>query len=51
MGKRTLKQIKDAGPSVALQMGAAGIIASSAVPGGGSEFVTIYEDIRKAFGL
>jgi hypothetical protein len=51
-GKGTLKKIKDAGPAIAQQMGAAGIIAhSSGGSGVNSEFVSIFEDIKNAFGL
>jgi hypothetical protein len=51
LGKRTLKQLKDAGPSVAQQMGAEALVTNSAMPGGSSEFVTIFEDIKNAFEL
>ncbi len=51
LGKRTLKQIKDAGSSVAQQMGAAGILAHSQDGKGVSEFVLIFDGIRQAFGL
>ena len=50
-GKGTLKKIKDAGPSVAQQMGAAGIIAHSQDANGVSEFVGIFNDFKQAFGL
>ncbi|MFI5247317.1 MAG: ATP-dependent endonuclease [Nitrospirales bacterium] len=51
LGKRALKQIKNAGPIVAMQMGAPGIVAHSQDGNGNTEFVTIFEDIRQAFGL
>ncbi|MFO7785580.1 MAG: hypothetical protein R6V25_13185 [Desulfatiglandales bacterium] len=49
--RRTLKAIKNEGPAVAQQMGAAGIVAHSQDGHGGSEFVTLFEGIRQAFGL
>lgn len=51
LGKAALKRIKDAGPAVAQQMGAAGVIANSQDGKGTSEFVTIFENIKQAFGL
>lgn len=50
-GKGILKQIKYAGPSVAQQMGAVGILARSQDANGVSEFVRIFEDIKQSFGL
>jgi putative ATP-dependent endonuclease of OLD family len=51
LGKRILKQIKDAGSLVVQQMGVAGIIANSQNANGKGEFVEIFEDIKQAFGL
>ena len=51
LGQRTLKKVKEAGPRVAQQMGAAGIISHSKDANGISEFVRIFEDIKQAFGL
>lgn len=49
--RSTLKAIKNAGPQVAQQMGVAGILAHSQDGNAGSEFVTLFEGIRQAFGL
>ena len=51
LGKGTLKQIKEAGPRVAQQMGAAGIVDYSKDANGVCEFVGIFEDIKHGFGL
>lgn len=51
LAKRSLKRIKDAAPDVAKQMGAAGIVAHSSDASRVSEFATIFDDIKQAFGL
>ncbi len=51
LGNRTLKRIKDASPTVAQQMGVAGVLAHSQDGNGASEFTRIFEGIRRAFGL
>jgi len=50
-GKRTLKKIKDAGQDVVNQMGVSGIVSCSQDGNGDCEFVTIFEQLKKAFGL
>jgi len=51
LSRRTLKEIKNAGPAVVQQMGVAGVLAHSQDGNGRCEFATIFEDIRQAFGL
>jgi len=51
LGARSLKAIKDAGAMVVQRMGAAGIIAHSLDANGTSEFVSVFNGFRQAFGL
>ena len=51
LSKGTLKKIKDFVPTIAQNMGVSGILTHSQDISGNSEFVSIFEDIRLAFGL
>ena len=51
LNKATLKKIKDAGPRIAKEMGATGIVKDSTDSSGGSEFVAMFKSIKNAFAL